>query len=136
MHTTPAPALTHPDRVRSLLCHDPAVVASRDYQRLLEIYCVVKAGGLALQMETTERLEQLERAALDAEIAALPIDAGADSRRRALEQEVLELQQSTRDRLAYLRSILPEEAEAVAACLGEIDAHFLQRGRPAGSLDR
>lgn len=101
------------------------------YYRLMELYCVVKAGGLEAQRHVAERLLQQETAALHAEIAALNAQPGEDplrpNRLRALHQEIEELRRSVAHRLAYLDSISAEEAAIVARCLPTIDAYFLSR---------
>lgn len=114
-----------PERIRALLKAGTDARATPAYQRLLEIYCVVKAGGLATQVAVAQRLQQQEQAVLNAEIASLRTQANSDSRIQALEQERWELDQAIGDRLHYLSTIHPEEAAALAACLTDIDTHFL-----------
>lgn len=130
METTPSPTELTADRIRALLAMGPDAVALPEYQRLLEIYCVVKAGGLAAQVAVIQRLETLEAAALAAEIAALQTQAASSNRIQALEQERWELQQSIRDRRHYLSTIHPAEAAAVADCLMDIEAHWQRRSAP------
>ncbi len=130
MQLPSGPALITPDRIPVLLATVTAGTLPPDYQRLLEIYCVVKAGGVAVQRQVAQRLEETERAAIAVEIQALraqPHQPDRDSRIRALEQEILELQQSIRDRCAYLGTIQPTEEAAVRQCLATIDSHFLLR---------
>jgi hypothetical protein len=124
METTPIADDLTPERIRALLKAGTDARATPAYQRLLEIYCVVKAGGLTAQVAVAQRLQQQEQTVLEAEIASLRTQAHSDSRIQALEQERWELDQAIGDRLHYLSTIRPEEAVAVAACLAEIDAHF------------
>jgi hypothetical protein len=124
METTPIADSLTSEQIRALLAAGSAAITTPAYQRLLEIYCVVKAGGLTAQVAVAQRLQQQEQAVLDADIASLRTQAHSDSRIQALEQERWELDQAIGDRLHYLSTIRPEEAVAVAACLAEIDAHF------------
>jgi hypothetical protein len=124
METTPIADSLTSEQIRALLAAGSAAITTPAYQRLLEIYCVVKAGGLTAQVAVAQRLQQQEQAVLDADIASLRTQAHSDSRIQALEQERWELEQAIGDRLHYLSTIRPEEAVAVAACLAEIDAHF------------
>jgi hypothetical protein len=124
METTPIADSLTSEQIRALLAAGSAAITTPAYQRLLEIYCVVKAGGLTAQVAVAQRLQQQEQAVLEAEIASLRTQAHSDSRIQALEQERWELDQAIGDRLHYLSTIRPEEAAAVAACLAEIDAHF------------
>ena len=121
-------ALT-PERIHGVLktaqASDPPPA---EYCRLLEIYCVVKAGGVAAQQAVVARLEQQERAVLVAEIQGLQGQGGRENQVEALQQEILELQQAMADRRAYLATIPPAEEAAVRDCLGAIEAHF-QAGR-------
>ena len=124
METTPITDDLTPDHIRALLGAGADAITTPAYQRLLEIYCVVKAGGLTAQVAVAQRLQQQEQSALDTEIASLRTQANGGSRIQALEQERWELDQAIGDRLHYLSTIRPEEAAAVAACLTDIDAHF------------
>lgn len=90
----------------------------------MEVYCVVKAGGVVVQMEVAKRLEQMEKAALQAEIDCLADQPDQTSRVRALRQEIEELARSREHRLAFLAAITPEEEAGVRQCLGKIDAYF------------
>lgn len=97
---------------------------SPEYSRLLEIYCVVKAGGVAIQQSVVTRLEQQEQATLTAEIQALEGQGGNGSQIESLKQEIQELQQAMADRRAYLATVPPEEEAAVRDCLAAIEAYF------------
>ena len=98
------------------------------YRRLMEIYCVIKAGGIEAQREVAHRLEATERAALLAEIQTLAAQPSMESRVRALQQEIWELEQSVASRLNYLDTIDVQEAAIVQRCLPEIDAYFKALG--------
>lgn len=142
MKTTPTPVPLATAQILALLSPTLAANPTPAYQRLLEIYCVVKAGGIAAQVATVKRFEAQERADLGAQIAALEAgtagteagtdgDCSRDSQRQALAQEVVELERSVGDRLTYLSSILPEEEAAVYQCLAEIEAHLQRQAQSA-----
>lgn len=129
MQTTPSRHPITPERIRTLLEQlQGAGPASPDYYRLMEIYCVVKAGGRGAQMEAARQLEQRERAELEAAIQALPPTAVNASRVEALQQEIQELQTAIAQRLSYLKSISTAEEAAVRQCLNDIEAHFQGQG--------
>lgn len=90
----------------------------------MEIYCVVKVGGVAEQIEVARRLEVKEKAELQLEIQTLAEQMGAASRIQALEQEVRELEQFVAKRLQYLATIAPDEEAVVRSCLADIEAYF------------
>jgi hypothetical protein len=99
-----------------------------EYGRLLEIYCVVKAGGVAVQQAVVERLEAQEQALLDQEIQTLRGQPDSESSIEFLQQEIQELQQAMADRRTYLATIPPAEEAAVRDCIGAIEAHFQAKG--------
>ncbi|MEL6383579.1 MAG: hypothetical protein AAFQ89_14225 [Cyanobacteria bacterium J06626_18] len=127
MKTTPATQPLTPELIRELLQSDAQTRESAEYVRLMEIYCVVKAGGIAEQIEVARRLEALEKAALQEEIKALSEQAGSDNRVQALEQEIQELEQSIAVRIQYLSTIRADEEAIVHSCLSEVDAYFKER---------
>ncbi|MGF1524533.1 MAG: hypothetical protein ACFBSF_19595 [Leptolyngbyaceae cyanobacterium] len=134
MRTTPATQPLTSELIRELLQGDTETRESAEYLRLMEIYCVVKAGGIAEQVEVAQRLEAMEKATLQAEIEALSGQAERHSRVQALEQEIQELEQSIAVRLQYLATISAEEEAIVRSCLSEVDAYFagLRSGRVDG----
>ncbi|NJN20634.1 MAG: hypothetical protein HC812_04830 [Leptolyngbya sp. RL_3_1] len=99
-----------------------------EYCRLLEIYCVVKAGGIAVQQAVVARLEAQEQASLAQEIQTLSSQPDTESQIESLKQEIQELQQAMADRRAYLATIPPAEEAAVRDCLAAIEAHFQEKG--------
>ncbi|MEM6423989.1 MAG: hypothetical protein AAGF66_02170 [Cyanobacteria bacterium P01_H01_bin.119] len=90
------------------------------YQRAMELYCIVKAGGVAVQIETAEALLKRETAELSAELTALPIDAHP-GQAAALKQDILDLRQSIQWRIRYLQQFLPEEEAAVQSAIAALD---------------
>ncbi|NEQ47991.1 MAG: hypothetical protein F6K00_32450 [Leptolyngbya sp. SIOISBB] len=117
-----------PDFILQVLVQNGSTEFSADYRRLMEIYCVVKIGGTLTQIAAAQRLEATERAALLAEIAAVPTQASTESRVAALRQEIQEVERSVAHRIAYLQSIDPQEERNVHSCLSLIDAHFANLG--------
>lgn len=113
-----------PELIRQLLDSNARAELSADYVRLMEIYCVVKAGGTAAQIEAARRLEQAEQAALKAEIQALTEQPDQAGRIAALKQEIREVERSVANRLAFLHSIEASEEANVRSCIPVIDAYF------------
>lgn len=122
------PALTW-EKIHALLESAALNQMSPDYVRLMEIYCVIKAGGVAAQMEAARRLEREEKAALWEEIQTLSAQSGNDSRIRALQQEIQELEKAIADRFNHLSRIDSKEAAMVEHYMPKIDA-FFQALRP------
>ena len=61
------------------------------YYRLMEIYCMVKAGGVKGQIEAAQTLLAREKVALEAEIAAVNHSDSLPNQISLLQQEILEL---------------------------------------------
>lgn len=118
-----------PELIRQLLNRDARAEMSADYVRLMEIYCVVKAGGVSAQVEAARRLEQSEQMALQQEIETLMTQPDTAGRVRALQQEVQELKRSVAIRIAYLKSINTQEESSVRSCIPIIDAYFASLGK-------
>jgi DNA-binding transcriptional MerR regulator len=118
-----------PELIRQLLDSQVRAERSADYVRLMEIYCVVKAGGVAAQVEVAQRLEQAERAELQQEIDSLVDQSEMAGRVRALQQEIQEVERSVANRLAYLQSIDPQEEISVRSCMPLIDGYFANLGQ-------
>ena len=117
-----------PDLIQQVLAQNGPTEASVDYRRLMEIYCVVKVGGSLAQIAAAQRLEETERAALLAEIAEASTQASMESRIASLRQEIQEVERSVAHRVAYLKSIDPQEERNVQRCLSLIEAHFANLG--------
>ncbi|NEP18327.1 MAG: hypothetical protein F6J97_15725 [Leptolyngbya sp. SIO4C1] len=90
------------------------------YRRLMEVYSVVKSGGVQVQTEAA-------KAHLSRELAALhqAADAAASERQAQIQQEILELERSTAWRLSTLNTIRPAEEAAVRQYLSEIEQVLL-----------
>lgn len=124
-----APRSLTPELVCQLLDSQARADRPADYVRLMEIYCVVKVGGVAAQIEAAKRLEQTERENLQAEIATLRSPAAPESRIHALHQEIQELERSIAHRIAFLQQIDPHEESVVRSCLPLIDQYFAELGQ-------
>lgn len=96
--------------------------------RLMEIYCVVKAGGVQIQVEAAQAHLARETAKLELEISGLE-SQGLNSRHAA--QDLTELHNSVTWRLALLQDITPEEEAAVVAHLPDLERQLLSPRRHA-----
>ncbi|NJL87753.1 MAG: hypothetical protein HC886_20020 [Leptolyngbyaceae cyanobacterium SM1_1_3] len=90
------------------------------YCRLMEIFCVVKSGGVATQMQAAAAMLQHERTPLEADLAAA-ILAQEQDRVRVLNQELQELQKSIHWRMTLLKAIHPQDEALVSRYLADIE---------------
>ncbi|MGD1862424.1 MAG: hypothetical protein ACFB0E_20950 [Leptolyngbyaceae cyanobacterium] len=118
-----SPSLT-PEVIAQLLDQHTQTNLSADYMRLMEIYCVVKAGGVRAQVSAARHQEATERAAVQIAIAELSEQPDQESRIESLRQEIAEIERFAGHRIAYLNAIDPQEAASVHNCLALIDAYF------------
>lgn len=106
--------------------------AAHQFQKLMEIYCVVKAGGLKVQIEAARAFLNRETAKTEAEIAQLQMQEDPDNQAvQSLHEEIAELHRSVSWRLAILQSIHPDEEAAVNNCLAEIE-QWMAQGNATG----
>jgi DNA-binding transcriptional regulator GbsR (MarR family) len=98
------------------------------YHRTMEVYAVVKAGGVQAQIEAAHAYFQREVQPLHQAIHALeakgeknisPSDLHPEHQR--LTQEIQDLERSLNWRLSALKDIHPEEEKAVKQYLNEIE---------------
>lgn len=129
METTPTSQPLTRASIRNLLNRDARSPVSADYMRLMEIYCVVKAGGVAAQRAVAQRLEATEKEALLAAVQLLSVQPNTTNQVQALHQEIQELALSVASRLQYLATIDPAEEAIVQDCLPDIDAYFRASNR-------
>ncbi|MGF1458899.1 MAG: hypothetical protein ACFBSG_07710 [Leptolyngbyaceae cyanobacterium] len=118
-----------PELIRQLLHQEARADRSADYVRLMEIYCVVKAGGIKAQIAAAQHLKATECRALQEEITALSATADKTNRIAALHQEIQEVERSTAHRIAYLNNINEVEAANVHSCIALIEAYFARLGQ-------
>ena len=97
------------------------------YQRLIEVYCVVKVGGVAVQVEAAQALLQRETASLAADMAALP-PTTAFNRAALLRQEIQDLKNAVHWRIEQLQRISPEEEAVVRNAIAVIETRLLGIG--------
>ncbi|NET32245.1 MAG: hypothetical protein F6K19_09600 [Cyanothece sp. SIO1E1] len=102
---------------------EPTRELLRAYQHLMEVYCVVRAGGVQVQIEATQLAAAKEKSTIQAAMTADPEPADC------LHQELLALQKSVAWRISHLQSITPEDEQAVRNCLPEIETTFTQGDR-------
>ena len=109
------------DNAAALKSSEDDPTALNDYHRLMEIYCLVKIGGVTGQIEAAQALLAREKQSLEAEIAALDSPDAYAGRISLLKQEIVELENSTRWRIAQLEIIQAEEERAVTHCISAIE---------------
>jgi hypothetical protein len=97
------------------------------YGRLVEVYCVVKLGGVSAQVGAAQAMLSQERQALMAELGELTRPSGL------LHQELRDLERSVDWRIRELRKIHPSEEQAVRQCFDAIAAAV--DGSADGSAD-
>ncbi|MEO0457126.1 MAG: hypothetical protein AAF152_11195 [Cyanobacteria bacterium P01_A01_bin.114] len=98
------------------------------YHRMMEIYAVVKAGGVQAQTEAVKShlsrelgaLHQLLDGVSDRSPSPLPGEPPS-LKKRQIQQEIDELERSVGWRLTTLKSIRAEEEAAVRKCLADIE---------------
>lgn len=86
------------------------------YGRLIEVYCVVKQGGVSAQVEAAQAMLSQERQTLMAQMGELTPPSGL------LHQELRDLERSVDWRIQELRKIHPSEEQAVRHCFDAIAA--------------
>lgn len=103
---------------------DPQV--AYDFERLMEIYCVVKTGGVELQKEAAEDYMRREQARIEGEIAELKAQDPNAGALGALAQEIIDLNDAVDWRRAFLESISPAEEAAVVAAQESLETQLAQ----------
>lgn len=101
------------------------------YHRLMEVYSVVKSGGVQARTEAVKAFVERESTQLnqrlrEIEATAELSEAEKQKERAKIEQEFEELNQSNRWRLQMLASITPEEEAAVSQNLSDIEQTLIQ----------
>ncbi len=96
------------------------------YYRLMEVYSVIKSGGVQAQMEAVKAFAERETTLLNqrlSEIEAMAEIAEEEKRqeRKKIEQELTELRYANTWRLQTLRAIEPAEEAVVAKHLSDIE---------------
>lgn len=116
-----------PANIQALLAAiaDDQTLADPQFQRLIEIYCVLKIGGVKVQTAAARAYQAREQDRLEAELA---IAKAASPEHVSLQQELADLSRAVSWRLSFLQSIQPAEEQAVAQYLSQIE-QGLQRSR-------
>lgn len=101
------------------------------YYRLMEVYSVVKSGGVQAQTEAVQAFAERESTLLQQRLSEIESAEGlAESakikERRKVEQEIQELQSANRWRLQALTNIAPDEEATVKQYLPDIERTLIQ----------
>ncbi|MBE9066565.1 hypothetical protein IQ260_07860 [Leptolyngbya cf. ectocarpi LEGE 11479] len=91
------------------------------YQRLIDIYTVVKSGGAAAQIQAANDHWKRERDAITRRLDQISNKPEATDEYLRLLHEAKELESSTHWRIEQLKEIHPEEENAVLGYLPEIE---------------
>ncbi|MGP1375396.1 MAG: hypothetical protein ACTS3T_21395 [Almyronema sp.] len=97
-----------------------ATTLGQQYRHLMEVFCVVKAGGVAGQLQAAQALLQREQAELEATLTAA-IAAKDSHKIDQVGQELEELQKSVSWRVTLLKAIHPEDEALVQSQLARIE---------------
>ncbi|MBX2862126.1 MAG: hypothetical protein KTR27_01110 [Leptolyngbyaceae cyanobacterium MAG.088] len=96
------------------------------YQRLMDVYAVVKSGGAAAQIEAANEYWHREREAITRRLNQIGNQPEAADEYLRLQHEAQELESSTRWRISHLKDIHPEEETAVRESLPEIEQALIR----------
>ena len=96
------------------------------YQRLMDVYAVVKSGGAAAQIQAAHEYRDRERDAITRRLSQISNQPEATDEYLRLQQEAQELESSTRWRVSQLKDIHPEEETAVRECLPQIEQALIR----------
>ena len=91
------------------------------YQRLMDVYSVVKSGGASAQIQAIHEHWEREREAINRRLNQISNQPEATDEYLRLQQEARELESSTQWRINHLKDIHPDEEIAVRSCLPEIE---------------
>lgn len=91
------------------------------YQRLMDVYAVVKSGGAAAQIQAANEYWDREREAITRRLSQISNQPEATDEYLRLQQEAQELDSSTHWRISQLKDIHPEEETAVREYLPQIE---------------
>lgn len=100
------------------------------YHRMMEVYSVVKAGGVDTQIAAAQAYLQRETQSLQQQLAVLQAEkdnANLHQKQAQLNHEAQELESSVNWRLHSLKEIKPEEEAAVRQHMAEIERILLHR---------
>lgn len=114
---------------RSPLKHDDTYLQA--YYRLMEVYSVVKSGGVKAQTEAVNAFSQRESSLLRQRLAEIDTDstvpdAEKQHSKAMIQQELEELRSANNWRLNALTNINPDEEALVKAHLSDIERTLIQ----------
>lgn len=124
-------------RIANVRAHVGATLPKGDeaylkaYYRLMEVYSVVKSGGVQAQTEAVQAFAQRESVLLkqrlnEVEAAEELAEAAKLQERKKIEQEIQELHSANSWRLQALTNIAPDEEATVKQYLPDIEKTILQ----------
>ena len=100
------------------------------YYRLMEVYSVVKSGGVQAQMEAVKAFAEREATLLQQQLSEIAAAEIAEEKkleeREKVEQELIELRSANNWRLQTLTAIDPSEEEIVTRHLSDIEQTLMQ----------
>ena len=96
------------------------------YQRLMDIYAVVKSGGTEAQIQAAKNHCGREREAITRRLSQLSQQPEATDEYLRLLHESQEIESSTNWRISHLKDIHPEEESAVRDYLPEIEQALIR----------
>ncbi|MEO0350611.1 MAG: hypothetical protein AAF282_11255 [Cyanobacteria bacterium P01_A01_bin.15] len=96
------------------------------YQRLMDVYSVVKSGGVAAQIQAATEHWDRDRDAITRRLSQMSNQPEAADEYLRLQHESQELERSIRRRISQLKDIQPEEENAVREHLSEIEQALIQ----------
>ena len=100
------------------------------YYRLMEVYSVVKAGGVQAQIEAVNAFAERELKLLNQQMAQIEADDLSEVEkardRQKVQQDLSELEAASRWRLQALSAIDPAEEAVVKQHLGDIERTLMQ----------
>ncbi|MGC1308229.1 MAG: hypothetical protein WA885_13460 [Phormidesmis sp.] len=96
------------------------------YYRLMEVYSVVKSGGVTAQIEAVNALTRRESALLNQQLAQIEThtelsESERHRERQKVEQELNEMTSANKWRIQTLSAIAPEEEAVVRQYLSDIE---------------
>jgi hypothetical protein len=99
------------------------------YYRLMEVYSVVKSGGVKAQMEAVQAFGKRESTLLHQRLAQIDSTLALNEKQQAkdkIQQELSELHSANNWRLQALTNITPEEEALVKRYLSDIEQTLMQ----------
>ena len=96
------------------------------YQRLMDVYAVVKSGGVSAQIQAATEHWDRDRDAITRRLSQMSNQPEAADEYLRLQHEAQELERTIRRRISQLKDIHPEEETAVRDHLSEIEQALIR----------